>query len=439
MLAVTGRDTMPQRRGARSAPTRPHGSAPGVSTRATIAQMTNRGRGRPSQVRPRPPSTGRPTPAKVRPRAPGAGRPNSHRRVERTRRLALPFQLLLAAAVLALGAGVLFVANGGVGRAAEFLGSTLAGFVDDLSATPVPSAEPLAVADAPVLDTPEEPYTNLPTVDLAGRVPENVLGQASYRIKVYVAVGDQDPGQIAELPIGDTVRFVVAGVQLSEGTNTFTATIDGPAGESDPSPGVAYVLDVSKPAIKISSPKDGAVINAKNVEVKGKTQGRSNLKVTNVSTGASVIGAADVSGAFSLIVPITAGVNQLTLTATDPAGNANEAGISVRKGAGILAAKVSASAYQVSEATLPAAIDLSVLVTDPDAQPLLGAEVTFSLAVPGVPAIVSTVIATDASGRAVFTTTIPKGAATGQCSVTVIVHTVAFGDTTDRTVVTIIK
>jgi hypothetical protein len=78
-------------------------------------------------------------------------------------------------------------------------------------------------------------------------------------------------------------------------------------------------------------------------------------------------------------------------------------------------------------------------VTDPDAQPLLGAEVTFSLAVPGVPAIVSTVILTDASGRAVFTTTIPKGAATGQCSVTVIVHTVAFGDTTDRTVVTIIK
>jgi hypothetical protein len=401
--------------------------------------MTNRGRARPSQVRPRPPSTGRPAPAKARPRSPAAGRVASHRRVERTRRLALPFRLLFAVAVVALGAGVLFVANGGVGRAAAFLGSTMAGFVDDLSATPAPSVAPLVVASAPTLQAPEEPYTNEPTVDITGRVPENVVGEQGYLIRIYVAVGDQPPGQVAEIAIGDTTSFLVAGVELSEGTNTFTATIAGPAGDSEPSPGVIYVLDVSKPAIKISSPKDGAVINGRSVEVKGKTQGRSSLKLTNVSTDASITGAAEVSGAFSLIVPISAGVNELSLTATDPAGNAKSATISIRRGSGDLAAALSASAYQIKRSTLPQQIQLAVVVTDPDGKALANAQATFSLAVPGIPAIVSKAIATDGSGRAVFTTRIPKGATRGQCSVTVIVHTADFGNTTDRTVITIVR
>jgi hypothetical protein len=401
--------------------------------------MTNHGRGRPSQVRPRPPSTGRPAPAKLHPRPSATNRVASHRRVERTRRLALPFRLLFAAAVLALGAGVLFVANGGVGRAADFLGSTLAGFVSNISATPAPSIAPPVVSDSPLLDAPEEPYTNVATVDLAGRIPENLVGTTGYRLRVYVAVGDQLPGQIVDLAIGDKVTFVVAGVDLSPGTNTFTATIAGPAGESDPSPGVAYVLDVTKPAIKFTSPKNNAVINARSVVVTGKTQARSDVKLTNTTTDASVIGAADVSGAFSLIIPISAGVNQLSLTATDPAGNSKTATLSVRKGSGDLAAALSASIYQIRTSKLPESVQLSVVVTDPDGRPLANARVTFSLAAPGVPAIVSKAILTNSAGKAVFTTTIPKGATTGQCSVTVIVHTKDFGDTTDRTVINLVK
>lgn len=400
--------------------------------------MTSRRGGRPSQVRPRPPSTGRPAPAKVRPRPSAAGRVASHRRVERTRGLALPFRLLFAIAVVALGAGVLFVANGGVGRAASFLGSTLAGFVDNLSATPAPSAPPLVVASAPVLQSPEEPYTSQPTVDLAGRVPENLVGRPGYVIRIYVAVGDQPPGQVGELAMGDQVTFVVAGVGLSEGTNTFTATIAGPTGESGPSPGVAYVLDTSKPAIKISSPKDGAVVNAKSVEVKGKTQARSSLELTNATTGASVTGAADVSGAFSLIIPIGPGANQLTLTATDPAGNAKSSTLSVRKGSGQLTAKLTASVTSIKASRLPETVQVFLVLTDPNGQPVAGAQATFSLAAPNVP-IISKSIQTDGSGRAVFTTTIPKGAARGQCKVTVIVHTADFGDVNSLTIISITK
>jgi hypothetical protein len=362
----------------------------------------------------------------------------SHRRVERTRRLALPFRLLFAVAVVALGAGVLFIANGGVGRAAAFLGSSLAGFVDNLAATPAPSAAPVVVASAPVLTSPEEPYTNQPTVDLAGRVPDNLVGRQGYVIRIYVAIGDQAPGEVAELPLGNQVTFVVAGVGLSEGTNTFTATIAGPAGESAASPGVAYVLDTASPAIKISSPKDGGVVNAKSVEVKGKTQARSSLELTNATTGASVIGAADVSGAFSLIIPISAGVNQLSLTSTDPAGNAKTSTLSVRKGSGELTARLTASVTSIKASRLPETVQVFLALTDPDGQPVAGAQATFSLAAPNVP-IISKSIQTDGSGRAVFTTTIPKGATKGQCKVTVSVQTADFGNTTSLTVIAITK
>ena len=98
---------------------------------------------------------------------------------------------------------------------------------------------------------------------------------------------------------------------------------------------------------------------------------------------------------------------------------------------------MNASFYQIKRSSLPEGVQLTVTVTDPDGKALQGAKITFTLAVPGVPAITSSTLTTSSTGRATFSTTIPKGATTGQCSVTVIVRTTDFGDTTDRTVITI--
>jgi protocatechuate 3,4-dioxygenase beta subunit len=163
------------------------------------------------------------------------------------------------------------------------------------------------------------------------------------------------------------------------------------------------------------------------------------VTLINVTTEASVSGAADVSGAFTLIIPISAGNNKLTLQATDPAGNTKTSTIIVRKGSGELAANLTASDYQIRSSALPEVIQLTVVVTDPDGRPLANADVTFTLAFNRVPPIVSNSLTTDSNGRAVFTTRIPKGAATGQGKIAVIIHTTDFGSTTDRTVITITK
>ena len=62
---------------------------------------------------------------------------------------------------------------------------------------------------------------------------------------------------------------------------------------------------------------------------------------------------------------------------------------------------------------------------------------TFTLAVPGVPAIASSQLTTGSNGRATFTDDDPRGATKGQASATVIVDTDSLGHTTDRTVITI--
>jgi hypothetical protein len=344
----------------------------------------------------------------------------------------------MGAAVIGLGAVVLIFANGGLGTIAGAIGQTFNGFVTDITRTPEPSAPDPVAADAPLLEAPDEPYTNQPTVDLVGTVPAAVAGSADTMIRIYVAIGQGDPGVAREVPVGSSQHFLVAGVPLSPGPNTFTATIVGPTDlESEASPAVTYILDKVQPKIVLSAPKANAIVNAKTLQVVGKTQGRSTISIRNVTTNATVAGAADTSGAFSIAVPIGNGTNKVQVTATDPAGNVNATTVTVRRGTGALTASLSSSFYQIKRAKLPESVQLSVVVSDPDGRPLAGAKVTFTMAVPGIPAITSSTLRTSSTGRATFTTTIPKGAASGQCSVTVIVQTTDFGDTTDRTVITI--
>ncbi len=390
-------------------------------------------------MRPRPPSNGRPATTKARPRTSAPGRIASHRRVERTRSLALPFRFLFVVAVIALCGGILLAATGGIGKVAATIGSTFGGFFADLTATPAPSSTPSLLADAPVLEEPSEPYTNQATIDLVGSVPANLVGNENLRVRVFVAIGEQTPSIVTEVPVGRTAQFIVPGITLVEGSNAFSARIAGPAGLSEPSPVVTYILDSAKPKIKVSSPKNGAVVNAKTVNLVGQTQPRSSLKALNVSTAAVVSGQADANGNFSLPVTIGPGKNDITITATDPAGNENQLAFAVRKGAGVLAATLSSAPYQIRLSTLPARVQLSVVVTDPDGHPLGGAKVTFSIAAPNVSAVTSKTFTTGANGTAAWSTTIPKGATTGQVTATVVVKTSGYGETTDLTTFRIVK
>ncbi len=397
--------------------------------------MTTRRDPRQTHVRPRPPSNGRPSPVRTRPRAPSSTRLSVHRPIQRSRGIPLIGKLGLIVAIGVLGVAVLYVGSGGLSRVFGGLSSALGGFVTSVTTAPTPKPSLVAVADAPTLQEPAEPYTQDSTVDLVVTVPPGVIGDPSQRIRVYLALKDQSPAPIQEAPLSATAQTIVP-VELTKGINDFSVTIVGPGGESQPSAVARYVLDQAPAKITITSPTEGSVVNGDSVAIVGKTQGRSTLIAHNAANGASVTGSAATDGTFTLTLALGTGINEITITGTDPAGNAKSMVLTVRRGNGKLTATLGASAYRLSVAKLPADLTLRVAVSDPDGNALVGAAVTFTLSIPGIPTVTGDEV-TDADGRASFTTSIPAGADPGQGLATVLVSSDQFGSTQDQSVITI--
>ena len=397
--------------------------------------MTTRRDPRQTHVRPRPPSTGRPAPVKVRPRAPTSTRLSVHRPIQRNQGLPIVAKLGLVAAVALLGAVVLYLGAGGFGRAVAAIGSSLGGFITSVTATSTPRPSAIPVSDAPLLQQPAEPYTSEETVDLIVTVPSQIAGDPNSRIRVYLALKDQTPTPIQEAPLAATPQTVIP-VDLTKGINEFSVTIVGPGGESEHSPVVRYVLDQAPAKITIYSPKEGAVVNGPVVEINGKTQARSTVIARNAANGSSITGTAGTDGLFTLSLALSTGTNEITITGTDPAGNAKELVLTVRRGSGKLTAVLGASAYRVSVADLPQDLTLSASAADPDGNPVVGADITFTLSIPGIPTVTLDA-QTDEQGKAAFTTSIPVGADPGQGSAAILLTSDAFGSAQDYTVITI--
>lgn len=346
-------------------------------------------------------------------------------------------RLALVVAVLVLAAVVLYVGAGGIARVADAVGDTLGSFMEEVTASPTPAPTILTVSAAPSLASPDEPYTNLDSVDLVVSVPKAVAGDPDHRIRVYLALEGQEPAPIDEWPTAAQGRSIIP-VLLTDGINDFSVTLVGPAGESEPSAVVRYVLDTKPPGIILAAPRDGATLNRKAVDLEGRSQARSTLIARNLTTGDSIAGTADANGRFVLSLPIAMGGNRIAIGATDPAGNANQLELRITRGSGALRAVLGVSSYSVRLATLPEPIRLAVTVDDPDGKPLEGALVTFTLSIPGIQTVTADGV-TDANGRAEFQTTIPAGADVGTGTAAVLVRTGEYGTATDDTTVKIVK
>lgn len=386
--------------------------------------MTSR-RERSSQVRPRPPSTGRIQPARPRPRPTQSSRPSNHRTSASSGTLPLVIKAGLAVAVVALGAAVLFNAPGVIGSIFGGFGQAFSGVVGKLTQTAEPSATDAILPPAPSLSIPTQPYTNQPTLDLTGTVPNSVAGQAGYTVRIYRQAGTGAPAVVGQVPVGDSPTFTVPGVALASGINAFTATLVSAGGESPPSIAVTYILDQSKPKITISSPAKNAVINGATVTITGQTQAGSSISARDEANAQTAVATADNTGKFSVIVPIAAGINGINVTATDPAGNTSSAVISVQRGSGKLTIKLTASTYHFN-ASKANPITMSILVLDPNGAPLSGAVVTFTLSVPGTSPVITKTLTTDGSGRVTWKTTIPATVA-GKGEIAAMVQTTDYG------------
>ncbi len=405
---------------------------------ATMTAMTAR-RDRPSQVRPRPPSSGRPRQLPAAPRRSGAARTVGPRAPEPARGMALPVRLALLVAVMVLTAVVITTVTGFLPRVVSSIGTALGGITATVLATPTPSATLVDVPAAPTLVAPESPYTNKATAALSGTVPLAFAGRDGFVVRVSIALPEQEPVVVRELPVNETPSFVVSDVPLEPGRNDVSATIAGPGVESEPSAMVTFILDTTKPKVTIVSPANGATVNGRTATINGKTEAGATVVARNEATGTTATAKSGANRAFVIVVPISSGTNGISLTATDLAGNVGSSVLTVRRGSGALTVNVSASAYQISARRLPSTIVLRALVNDPSGRPLAGVSVTFTLSIPGVQGISGDDV-TNSAGLATFRTIIPAGATAGLTGpVTASVSTPEFGDARGLASITITK
>jgi RHS repeat-associated protein len=146
---------------------------------------------------------------------------------------------------------------------------------------------------------------------------------------ITVAGSVSDPSGVASVLVNGQPASVAGGafslsLALVEGSNAITVTArDGAGNETTTS--LAVVLDGTPPSLAIESPPNGATVGQQALVVSGTASDANGVASVTVNGAA-----ATVSGAsWSANVTLAAGANTLSVVATDAAGNATAASVSV--------------------------------------------------------------------------------------------------------------
>jgi hypothetical protein len=394
--------------------------------------MTTR---RGSHVRPRPPSSGRSKPVKVA--APDRRRVRTYRGIDaRRKRPPLATRTLLAVSVVVLAGAAFLAASGGIGPVLSTLGVGFSNAFGHLTATPLPSATDLILTDSPRIASPAQPFTNVATVELSVSVPVEVVGDPGAKVRVYLALEGLTPAPVVDVPVGTTSTMKIP-FDLTAGRNDISATLFRGEEESEHSPIVTWILDQEPPKITVTSPKNGAAIDAADVTIKGTTQAGTSLVALNAGNGTSISSVAAKDGKFEFGLPLAPGTNEIKITGTDPAGNVGETTFKLISGSSKMGVRLSASTYRISISKTKS-LQLVVFVTDPSGSPLQGAKAFFTIQLNGL-APISNELTTGSDGRAVFTTPLVGALTTGGGLGTVLVSSDLYGTSTDRVTLTTVK
>ena len=324
--------------------------------------------------------------------------------------------LMLGLVTITVGAGLMTDLVGGVAAA---FGNSITRLTSQAPATVPPSGVTL---DTPTLEAPRNGgYTNQPSIPIQGSVPGASVGKTGYTVHVYLLGKNGSQLQVATVAVGQTTHFITAPIALTEGSNTFLATLAAPTGEGQPSPVVTYILDTKPPKITIASPAPEAKLTSSAVDVSGSCDPGSTVVVRNeqVTGGAlnrQVLGA---DGKFKLTVPVVAGPNTIDLTATDQAGNTSSRSLTVNREYGQLAAHLAVAPAKFASSS-QTTLKLTLHVTSFTGAPLANATATFTVTIQGLGPIVSPELTADATGTVTWEVAI-SGASPGSGTASVLV------------------
>lgn len=124
--------------------------------------------------------------------------------------------------------------------------------------------------------------------------------------------GEEVGGSFQLVPDSSEARYVSPS-RLPEGTNTFTARVKDAFGHESGAISNSFVVDTTAPRFVTLSPADGTIVQSAQVVVQGTTDDASATVVLN--------GVTQNSSSFAFPLILAPGLNALTVSAIDPAGN----------------------------------------------------------------------------------------------------------------------
>lgn len=260
-----------------------------------------------------------------------------------------------------------------------------------------------AGSDPPVLEGGSTALTRSDTWSLVVILPADAPRARDSSLVVY-----REDEAVRELPLRRADRMRVQRLPLRRGENPFSVAISAAAGEGPRSATLVVTRDDVAPDLRIAEPSDNAVVNAPVAQLTGWSEAAATIRATNDTSDHAVAVPVQEDGSFSASVPLDPGLNEITVAATDAAGNRTQTSMSLTRGKGEPEARLTLSAASFRLRQLPAAISMRARFVDADGQPIDG-NVVFSLSPPG---LATTTYGTATSlGEASWQVTLPRAGA----------------------------
>jgi hypothetical protein len=316
--------------------------------------------------------------------------------------LTLGRRLGVLVVLAALGGAILLAANGAGDRGGGVAAPTSAvtpAATNGPAATGVPLVpRPVSVPD---IVTPETTLVTTRSMNLRVTVPDPGVPWDDLELRVLRGTREVAAMPVTPDDLDRKRRVVIRGVPLRRGTNDLTVVLANAGGPGPASEPLTIRVDDQPPRLRLEAPRSGAVINAPEAAVRGRTGARLTVVGRNAVVDARVKATADADGSFRIVLPLKRGRNTLTFSVRDAAGNVRPARVTVIRGNGKDEARLSLSPVAIRRSALPRTISATVVVLDANGRPIRGVPVAFTVAPPGLPAAVRE-MTTSSKGRATW-------------------------------------
>ncbi len=318
----------------------------------------------------------------------------------------------------------LFVIVGAIGLAVVAL-PLLTSNGSNASPTPPPaSLEP----GRPTLSTPTDPITAAATTTVIGTLPQDLLNQGDALIRIIITRDDGSVITGAEIKMPKTAGFSITQIPLSAGTNVIVAAVVVNGVEGTRSAPITVVRDTIAPALTVTAPTPGQIMNGDLVTVTGKTDKDIDVQVRNETTSTIVNGRSTAKGLFSIDTMLRNGTNVLTIIATDGAGNQTTASVEISTSALVGRVTIVLNPGTIILSTKPIAFRITATATDSTGTPAANVQVCMYVMADGAPPSSSVCVTSDVNGRAAWNYLFPDNFNTEGRGLVTVTYELAVGD-----------